>query len=165
MKKFKLKPSFINSLFIKGFLVVILFQLVSCKKTEPAPNYTNFKITNVKINQVPSFDPNGNDWDFGGYPDIYFNMEDVNSNIYFDGTASTITNVSQFPISWNFVSAYQITNTSVTQYVTVYDNDDVTADEEMGYVGFKMDDYKSGYQTTITKSNGSLSVTITGTWY
>jgi hypothetical protein len=92
-------------------------------------------------------------------------MEDVNNNIYFDGTGSTITNVSQLPISWNFVTAYQITNTAVTQYVTVYDNDDVTADELMGYVGFTMDDYKSGYQTTITKSNGSLSVTITGTWY
>ncbi len=165
MKSYKSKLNSIASLFLKLFLIVCLFQLVSCKKTEPAPNYTNFKITNVKINQVPSFDPNGNDWDFGGYPDIYFNMEDVNNNIYFDGTASTITNVSQFPISWNFVSAYQITNTAVTQYVTVYDNDDITADEQMGYVGFTMNDHKSGYPTSITKSNGSLSVTITGTWY
>jgi hypothetical protein len=165
MKIFKLRLSNLNSLLINGLFLVLLFQMVSCKKSEPAVNYTNFKITNVKINQVPALDPNGNDWDLGGYPDIYFNMEDVNSTVLFDGSGSSYADVAQLPISWNFINAYQITNTSVTQYVTVYDKDAVTGDEPMGYVGFKMDDYKAGYPTTVTQSNGSLNVTITGTWY
>lgn len=167
MKFYKSKLNSIASLFLKSFLIVCLFQIVSCAKTEPAPNYTNFKITKVQINSIPNFDSNGFEWDVAGYPDVYFNMEDVNSNILFNGSSSRITDVSSsdFPIYWNFTSAYSITNTSVTQYVTVYDYDLGTTDETIGYVGFKMDDHKSGYPTTITKSNGSLNVTITGTWY
>lgn len=164
----KIKQTFF---LIISFLSILMFN--SCKKSDPvtpAPNYTNFKITNVKVNSIPQIDPNGNDWDLGGYPDIYFNMEDVNNIVLFDGSGNPFTNVTQLPISWNFTNSYQITNTSITHYVTVYDDDlgPTTSniyDELIGYVGFKMDDYKSGYQTTITKTNGSLSVTITGVWY
>ncbi len=170
-----MKSISIKATLIQLFLVVCLFSIVSCSKSDPAPttpSYSNFKITKVQVNAIPQLDPNGSDWDFGGYPDLYFNMEDANSNILFNGVNGVVSDVtsSEFPVYWDFTSAYSITNTSVTQYVTVYDDDlgPTTSniyDETIGYVGFKMDDHKSGYPTTITKTNGNLSVTITGTWY
>jgi hypothetical protein len=152
----------------KLLAIIALFSLGACKKDDTStvvPNYTNFKITKVTVNIYPDLDPNNNDWDIGGYPDVYFNMEDVNNNVLYDGSSNTYSDVVAPPIFWNLISAYNITNTSVTQYVTVYDKDAIATDELMGYVGFRMDDYKTGYQTSITKSYNGLTVTINGVWY
>lgn len=153
-----------------GLALGLLF--TSCKKEEtkpaevtPTPNYTNFKITSIKITAMSFVDGSSSSWDFSDGPDVFFNMEDVNSNVLFDNSGSQYSDVSSLPLSWSFSSAYQITNTGITHYVTVYDYDSLDPNDLIGYVGFKMDDHKSGYPTTISKSNGSLSVTITGSWY
>lgn len=154
---------------------VIALAFSSCKKKETktleptptTPNYTNFKITSVKITAMPFVNTSGSSWDISDGADVFFNMEDVNSNIIFNGSGSSISDVvsGDLPLSWVFSSAYQITNTSVSHYVTVYDYDSLDPNDLIGYVGFKMDDHKSGYPTTISKTNGSLSVTIIGSWY
>jgi hypothetical protein len=50
-------------------------------------------------------------------------------------------------------------------YVAVYDYDVLDENDPMGYVGFRLEDYVDGKPTTITKSSGALTVTITGVWY
>lgn len=151
-------------LFIIGGLAV----LNSCKKdSETTPNYSNFKITSVKITAMPFVNSNSTSWDLANGPDVYFNMEDVNNNILMDGSSSYSSNISSsnLPLNWNLISAYQITNISITHYVTVYDYDSPDPDDLIGYAGFKMEDHKSGYPTTITATNGELSITILGSWY
>ena len=163
---------------IKVFAMISIFSVIAftgCKKDEtqpdePAPSpvvYTNFKITNVKITAMPFVDGSSASWDISNGPDVFFNMEDASSNVLFDGSGSTYNDISagSLPLAWNFVTAYAITNTGVFHNVTVYDYDSLDPDDLIGYVEFKMDDHKSGYPTSISKSNGSLSVTITGSWY
>ena len=151
---------------------LIALTFTNCKKEETKPaeatpaaqNYTNFKITSVKITAMSFVDGSSTSWDPLDGPDVFFNMEDVNSNVLFNGSGSPFNNISttSIPLTWNFSSAYQITNTSVTHYVTVYDYDSLDPNDLIGYVGFKMDNHKSGYPTTISQTNGSLSITITG---
>jgi hypothetical protein len=151
-------------------LAVVL--LGSCKKKssepdKPEPNYTNFKILTVKITAMPFLDASTTSWDPVDGPDVFFNMEDVNNNVLYAGSSSRFNDIAttSLPLAWSFVSAYQITNLGVTHYVTVYDYDTFDPNDLIGYVGFRMEDHKSGYPTTITKSNGALTVTITGEWY
>ncbi len=160
-----------KKLFTKIIYLLIIGSLItlnSCKKdSETTPNYTNFKITSVKITAMPFLDGNNTSWDYTGGPDVFFNMEDVNNTILLSGSSSRFSDVSpsDLPLTWNLVSAYQITNISVTHYVTVYDYDTPDPDDLIGNVGFKIEDYKNGYPTTISGTNGQLSVTITGNWY
>jgi hypothetical protein len=155
--------------------LLILFTMVlfgACKKesTEPEksePNYTNFKILTVKITAMPFLDVNTTSWDPADGPDVFFSMEDVNSNVLYNGSGSRFNDIStsSLPLAWTFVNAYAITNIGVTHYVTVYDYDTFDPNDLIGYVGFRMEDHKSAYPTTITRSNGPLTVTITGEWY
>lgn len=151
-------------------IISLLGMLAACQKdaTKPSePDYTNFKILSVKISAMPFLDANSAGWDPFDGPDVFFNMEDANSNVMYNGADSRFINIStsSLPLSWNFVNAYQITNLGVTHFVTVYDYDTLDPNDLIGYIGFTMNDHKSGYPKTITKSSGPLSITITGEWY
>lgn len=159
---------------IKYPLLVVLAILVfgGCKKksNEPAkeePNYTNFKILTVTIKAMPFLDASSTSWDPFDGPDVMFKMEDVNNNVMYDGTSSRFNDIttSSIPLGWTFVNAYQITNLGVMHYATIYDYDTLDPNDLIGYVGFKMEDHKDGYPKTITKTNGPLTITITGEWY
>lgn len=157
---------------IKSIILCLLATTIisGCKKEETKPeiNYTNFKILSVKVTAMPFLDPADNtSWDPLDGPDVFFNMETSGNAIVFDGSSSRINNIapSNLPLTWNFVSAHNITNINVTQYVTLYDYDSVDPNDPIGYVGFTMSDHKSNYSKTITKSNMGITVTITGEWY
>ena len=76
-------------------------------------------------------------------------------------------NVAQadLPVSWALTSQYEIKDISKITYVALFDYDVLDDNDAMGYVGFKMQDYEAGKPTTITKTSGALTVTITGVWY
>ncbi len=141
----------------------------SCKKktTEaPQPNYTNFKILNVTISEIPFLAPNATSWDPFDGPDVFFKIELQNNTELFSVSERFVdVQPSNLPLGWNLVNAYQITNISVTQYITVYDYDTIDPNDRIGFVGFTFSDHKSAYPKTIKKSNGGVTVTITGEWY
>lgn len=150
--------------------LLIIPLLFACQKddTKPVdPNYTNFKILSIKITEMPFLDANSAGWDPLDGPDVYFNMEDVNSNVLFNGSSSRFKDVlvSELPFSWSFVDAYQITNLTVTHFVTVYDFDTLDPNDEIGYVGFTLSEHKDGYPKSISKSRNGVNITITGEWY
>ena len=67
--------------------------LNSCKKEDTSPtttekpvSYTNFKITSVKITNIPFTDGNGSSWDVSSGPDVYFKLTDKNDTEYTKGT-------------------------------------------------------------------------------
>lgn len=159
---------------VKALILALAVFTVSCKKTdtkpeEPAvvPSYTNFKILSVKVTAMPFIDGNTTSWDPFDGPDVYFNMEDQNSNILFNGSSSRFNdiNTNSLPLLWNFVNAHQITNLNVTHFVTLYDYDTLDPNDLIGYVGFTMIDHKSGYPKEVTKTSGSITITINGEWY
>lgn len=149
--------------------VMVLF---SCKKSKPV-TYNNFKINTVQITQIPYVDVNANNqtWDLfiNTDPDVFFNIEDANNNILYDGSSDYKSNapISSLPLSWTLASPYQITNTATTYNIAVYDLDTppVDSNDLMGRVSFKMDDHKSGYPSSFQIGTTGVSITITGTWY
>ena len=156
---------------------IISLGLFSCKKEEvkvnentPAtPNYTNFKITSIKVNNIPFVDSQSSSWDFFDGPDLFFNIENTNSSILFDGSSAKFDNLTynSFPVTWSFSSAYQITNLDYNYFITLYDYDSADPNDNIGYVGFNFNQHKSGYPNSITKKSidGTISITIIGNWY
>lgn len=166
-----MKKSFITSY---ATVSIFAFSFMACQKEEVKPdepasstvNYTNFKITSLKISAMPFVDGSASSWDLSNGPDVYFNITD-GTNILMDGRNSHYTDItnSDLPLAWSFATAYQITNLNSTQRIEVWDYDTPDADDYINLVTFKMVDYKSGYPTSITRTNGSLTVVITGVWY
>lgn len=154
----------------KLIAILILSSFFGCAKKDakPAdPNYTNFKILNVKITEMPFLDANATSWDSFDGPDVFFNIEDANNTVLYNGSSSRFKDIlsSHLPLAWDFVNAYQITNLSVTHFVTIYDYDTLDPNDLIGYIGFTMNDHKNGYPKTVTKTSGGLTITITGEWY
>ena len=159
-----------------GFIAFGL--LTSCKKEEVKPStsnestpkveYNNFKITSIQVNKIPMLDESGSGWDTFDGPDLKFNIEDLKSNVLYEGS-SRFDNLlpSSFPIKWAFTSAYEVTNFELNYFITLYDYDYPDDDDNIGYVGINFNQYKTDYPTTITKSSldGSINLTIKGNWY
>ncbi len=153
--------------------LLLIITVASCKKKEtkptetPQPNYTNFKILSVTLSAMPFLDGNSNNWDTFNGPDVFYNVETTSGIILYNGSSSKFNDISasSIPINWEFVPAYQITNINATIHITLYDYDTPDPSDEIGYVSFTMNDYKSGYPKTITKTNNGVTIKLTGEWY
>ena len=146
-------------------LVILVILVNACKKNET--NYTNFKILNVKITAMSFLDANGKNWDPFDGPDVFYNMKGAGGSVLYDGTSQRYRDIDKgaLPLTWDFLTAYQITNLGVTHYVTVYDYDTLDPNDLIGYIGFTMNEYIGGYPRTITKTSRDLTIVITGEWY
>ena|SRR6218665_2453356 len=156
-----MKPSYLSFL-------LLVFALAGCTKRNSQLNYKNFKVLNVTLIAMPFSDSQGSAWDpFGGKPDVFFKIEGAASAVLYDGTGERRDDVSQsdLPLSWNFLKAYEIDNLEATHFVTIYDYDPIGDNDKIGHVGFTMNAHKSGYPRKITKSDGGVTVSITGEWY
>lgn len=130
---------------------------------------TKVKITKVTITNMPFVDGNGSSWDFLSGPDVFFNIIDQASNVLVNGTSSRINDVtsSMLPISWNFTTPFEITDFNVSRFIDVWDYDTPDADDNIGYVGFVMNNYTSGsnpYPTSVTKTQNGITVKLDLVW-
>jgi hypothetical protein len=159
------------------FGTLIILGLASCTKEEVKPsetstavqNYTNFKITSILLNDLPFTDSQSASWDPFDGPDVYFNIQNKNNDVLFDGSESKFSdlNYASLPLKWTFNSAFQITNFELYYYITFFDYDTFGSNANIGYVAINFNQHKTGYPTSITKTSndGSISVTINGNWY
>lgn len=80
-----------KSLYIVPLILLTTFS--SCKKSEtkpeetPLPNYTNFKITSIKITAMPFLDSGSSGWDPIDGPDVFFKITD-GTNILLNASSS-----------------------------------------------------------------------------
>ena len=150
---------------ILGLALAITFS--SCEKETTVAPVAKFKINSVRVDAMPAVDFNNAGWDLFDDADVFFNIEDENHTPYYLGSSYKVGNVAQadLPVSWSLTSQYDIKDISKITYFAVYDYDVLDENDAMGYVGFKMQDYEAGKPTTITKTSGALTVTITGVWY
>jgi hypothetical protein len=153
---------------IFSFIVLaILTSACQKKESNPDKNYNNFKILSVKVVSLAFKDEYNKAWDTLDGPDVYFNIETKGNNIKRNGSNSCKDNVTavNLPLTWDINDGFAITNLGETQYIILYDMDTLDPTDRMGFVTFTMDAHKSGYPTTISKSNAGITVTINGEWY
>jgi PKD repeat protein len=141
------------------------------KTVNIAPAATKAKITKVTITSMPFTDGNGIGWDNipPSGPDLFFNIEDQNNNVLFNGESARINDISQssLPVFWNFTTPYSITNFNNFIFITAYDYDPLDANDEIGYVSFLMSNYTSGtnpYPTSITRTQNNVTVKLDLIW-
>ena len=112
-------------------------------------------IKSITFTQLPAKDPKGNDWDLGGFPDVYYGISTP------DGTSlqiaperritdATSSMISGGRVSWDNVN-FEVKDFTKPIDIDAYDYDNVSDDEYMGYVRILMSDY-----IKITTSNSSL---------
>ncbi len=152
------------------FLSILLLSIVSCKKNNPtATSYAHFKINTITLTSFPAKDGTGSDWDFGLgslylYPDLYTTIDSVSTNIY-NGSVYNISEVNPtngLPVSWN--STVDINSLSASYYINLYDSD-IDSPDLIGQIPFVLYDHKNGYPTAFSITNGTTSITLSGTWY
>jgi hypothetical protein len=167
MKKLKCTFRFSSSLMLNLIMLIVLTSACKKKEISPDPNFSNFKILSVKVISLAFKDEYNRAWDTLDGPDVYFNIETKGNIIKRNGSNNCKDNVTaaNLPLSWNINEGFAITNLSETQYIILYDIDTLDPTDRMGFVTFTMDAHKSGYPTTISKSNAGITVTITGEWY
>lgn len=130
---------------------------------------TKVKITKVTITNMPFVDGSGSSWDFLDGPDVFFNITDQLSTVLVDGTSSRVSDAteSMLPLSWNFTTPFEITDFNVSRFIDVWDYDTFDADDNIGYVGFVMNNYTSGsnpYPTSVTKTQNGITVQLDLVW-
>ncbi len=154
-----------KNLFVAFLGIMIIFS--ACEKETTVAPLAKFKINSVKLVAMPALDNNNVGWDLFDDADVFFNIEDANHTIVYDGSSFKVGNLAQadLPVSWSLTSSYQINDINKLVYISICDYDVLDANDPMGYVGFKMEDYVDGKPTSITKTNGALTITITGVWY
>ena len=153
------------NLFVAFLGIMIIFS--ACEKETTVAPIAKFKINTVRVDSMPALDNNNAGWDLFDDADVFFNITDENFTTVYDGSSFKIGNLAQadLPLSWALTSQYEIKDISKITYVALFDYDVLDDNDAMGYVGFKMQDYEAGKPTTITKTSGALTVTITGVWY
>jgi hypothetical protein len=157
-----------NLSLILAFIVLITLT-AACKKKEATadPNYKNFKIQSIKVISLVFKDEYNKAWDTLDGPDVYINIETKGNNIQLNGNNNYKNNVAptNLPLLWDLKEVFSITNLSESYYFVLYDLDTLDPTDRMGFITFTMDAHKSGYPTTISKSNAGITVTINGEWY
>ena len=121
-------------IFLMTLLAVVTF--TSCNKEEVKPSetttpksYSNFKITSIRLNQIPFVDNTGSSWDTSSGPDLFYKLTDVGSNVYSTGSQFDDLTSPELPLLWNFSQAFSITNLNTTFFVQFYDHDDLDPDD------------------------------------
>lgn len=151
-------------------LVATLFQ--ACAEVEdPKQVPTSFTINSISLEQYPSTNSNGNNWDAGTsfprYPDCYLTLY---NNISVPPTPPRITpikdNVSS-STSFSLISPYTINDFDANWVLRLYDDDDTAGSEFMGEITFTVNDNLNynGSDTpspVITFNQGPLRVTLVG---
>ncbi len=166
-------------IFIRKILLLVLFAvstlIYSCSNNSssnpvtPPTTYSNVKITKLSITAIPFLNSSGASWDVSSGPDPYFvisSYNDVSKTSIITGAAYQDIKSTDLPLSWNFTNAMQITNLDTKYLITVYDEDTLVPDT-ITTTTFLPNDYKNTYPATVvlTNSSGSMSLTLTLTWY
>jgi hypothetical protein len=161
--------------FLSLFLAATM--LFSCSKEEddggdddiPPIMQTAVRINKITLSSFNSTNTSGQSWDnnpiTGNYlPDVYAVISDVSGTPLFNvGTSNRKENASANG-TYNWTVNYLHNDLSKTIYVDLFDYDDTSTDEYMGYAGGWAFTSLSITQTSSTMSNGGVTVTLHWTW-
>ena len=128
---------------------------------------TKVIISKVTIVSVPFTDSYGAGYDYYNGPDLYYDILNASGSIISSKSSSYYSDAasSNLPISWS----YSPPNLSVTLLsspisVSIYDHDSPDADDYMGSCGSIYLNSYPNYPSSITKTQGSVTITLDVTW-
>lgn len=130
---------------------------------------TKVRVTRITISNFPLTKPNGSNWDnnplTGNYrPDIYATLTNASNTVLFSIPSASRMEEAQpnSPFFWNI--NYLHTNLSMAVYVDLWDYDDTSSDEYMGWTGPWDFMLLSNYPTTHTVNANGITATLNLQW-
>ncbi len=130
---------------------------------------TKVRITRITITNFPGTKSGGGSWDnnpiTGNYlPDIYATLTDVNSTVLFNtGSANRKENASpNTTYFWNI--NYLLSNLGTAIYVDLWDYDDTSSDEFIGWTGPWNFASLTTYPSTRTVTANGITATLNLQW-
>ena len=119
-----------------------LLALSACDSGKAGPP-TSARIVQVVIDDVPLTDPNGDSWDGGGGPEVYFRLfddaidyktspDDARLDARADGNVFAVNSpddsypdatTASFPMQWNVDPGHVVRNLSSPLYLAAFDED------------------------------------------
>jgi len=119
---------------------------------------TTAKLTYIRATDWSVYNSSGSPWDFSNAPDVYFQVQDVSSNVLADFSGTVFYDATP-SIRLDLSTPYTIPSLTTNYYIQLYDYDELDPDDDMGYVGFNMNNYPT-YPSTITITNNSFGITV-----
>ncbi len=133
--------------------------------------YTKVKIKKITITAMPFTTPSGAGWDVTSGPDVYMKILSPNPNNTTLITGGVFNDVlqSSLPIAWNVTPLLQVPTLNEFYYVNLYDSDSppIDPDDNMGFVGFRMDNYMTGagaFPAQITLTQNGITAILDLQW-
>jgi len=130
-------------------------------------NYSNVKILQVRVTNIPFTNSSSAGWDSFNGPDLFFEIENSGGTVLVSSSTVSDLTVGGLPVTWNLGTALEVNNL-LTQYtILLYDYDTPDPDDLIGGYYWTFDSVKSGYPGTVTLSGGStgISIDLIVDWY
>jgi hypothetical protein len=147
-----------------GILLVILLFVGSfqaCQKEEPP---TAMKILSIEVLRYPPTDGSGNGWDVSSGPDIFASIIRGTGVSSTDRATTTRQNVSGLPFILPLTTPYTISDFNFLYTIALYDEDDLSMDDFVGYVSFFTSEFSEEAPSSFTISEGQTEYRLTVEW-
>ena len=140
---------------------LLSLSMIACKKDSPV---RTAKITSLKATAWPATDASGAPWDATTAPDIYFEILEADlSQVPNDPADDVVSLDASGVVNRTLFTPYRIADPNATYYIQLVDNDEIDADDEIGRVGFDLDDYPDQPAVIFRTQNG-VSIEIGLQW-
>lgn len=141
----------------------------SVVKKDPATRHkilSGVQITGIKVDHFPRYSRDGEKWDayapFAEDPDVFMTLSFKESRLYRTETlnealyGSTLEFKSGMP--WNLKPFDQVL------LIEAFDEDGISAHDNLGYITFNPMDYKDWKYVTMTSAQGELVISVSLEW-
>jgi len=150
----------------------------SCKKSKSAAEggsqsggrarrtLVGVEVTSLRIAELPRYAPNGEKWDSwapgAAEPDVYVKMVQLENPLF----ATEVIEDYSFSEPVVFASGIPFTVKAFTTdiRVEVFDEDGITADDNIGYFTFNLMKYEKKEMVTLSRPDGTLTLEIGLRW-
>ncbi|MFN8699462.1 MAG: C2 domain-containing protein [Flavobacteriales bacterium] len=124
------------------------------------------EVTYLRIAQLPRYAPNGEKWDSWALgsrePDVYVKMVQLDSLLF----ATEVIEDYAFNEPVQFTRGIPFTVRAFTTdiRIEVFDEDGITADDNIGYFTFNLMKYEKKQKVTLSRPDGTLTLEIGLRW-
>lgn len=105
---------------------------------------TNLVLKSIHVNKFPPTDANGAGWDFSDGPDMYIVISSGSTVLY---TSPSYLNVTTANAIFNI--NYSLPDVTAIYQISIYDYDDLSADDYMGGIQGVIYSSTNGFPTTL----------------
>ncbi len=159
-------------------LSAAILMAISCKNSKSAAEsgtpsggrvrrmLVGVEITSLRIAELPRYAPNGEKWDSwapgASQPDVYVKMVQLENPLFATELIQDYTFSEPIVFASGIPFAVKAFTTDIR--VEVFDEDGITADDNIGYFTFNLMKYEKKEKVVLSRPDGTLTLEIGLRW-